>query len=62
MIKTGIRWESYSLSSPEFNVRGYTEKGKSYQEDAVKALRTISKISGKPIPQDIELEAESISQ
>lgn len=62
MIKTGRRWATYSMSVPEFDVRGYTEIGKEHQQDAVKAMQILSKLSGKPIPDDIQLEIESKSQ
>ena len=58
MTKTGKKWTAYSLKVCEFEARGYSENGDEYGEDAVKAMQILSKLSGKPIPDDIQLEVE----
>jgi hypothetical protein len=58
MIMTEIvekRWWAYSKKNPIFDIMGYSKWGGDEEQDASKAMETLSKYLGDPIPSDVEL-------
>ncbi len=55
MKSLGIKWRSFSINDPRFDIEGYTNPEDDYQEDATKAMEEMSKLVGKPIPSDAQL-------
>ena len=55
MKPLGKRWHVYSVQDIRFDIDGYTEPDKDYQEEAISAVLMIEKILKSPIPADSHL-------
>jgi len=55
MKPLGKKWHIYSTQDIRFDVDGYTEPDKDYQNEALAAVLVIEKILKSPIPADSHL-------
>ena len=55
MKPLGKKWCIYSTQDIRFDVDGYTEPDKDYQDEALDAVLVIEKILKSPIPADSHL-------
>lgn len=58
----GKKWWAWSMTDPKFDIRGYSPGGQDYELDAIKAIDTLAKHLGKPIPADVEWTVLSTDQ
>lgn len=52
----GKHWWAYSKRNKKFDAVGYTKPGGNHTEDAIEAMKVISRYVKEPIPMDIRLD------